>query len=68
MIVIGYNGARKVISGWREWIVWIAAAAVILAVASLALGVALTLLSFAVLALPVLLILALIVGLVQRRR
>ena len=61
MIVIYRNGERQVISGWREWLFWLAAAAVIVVLGCLALGFALTLFTVAIFALPIALVLALAV-------
>ncbi len=68
MIVIYQNGEKRIITGWREWLVWLAAAAMIVVVASLALGVALTLFTIALFALPIALLLFLLAALFQRRQ
>ena len=68
MIVIYQNGEKRVISGWREWLVWLAAAAAIVVIASLALGVALTLFTIALFTLPIAFLLALIAWHFQGRR
>ena len=68
MIVITRNGERQEISGWREWLAWIAAAAILAVVASLVLGFALTLFTIAIFTIPIAFVLALIAGLVQSRR
>ncbi len=68
MIVLYRNGERQVISGWREWLIWIAAAAIFVVVACLALGFALTLFTVAIFTIPIAFVLALIAGLVQSRR
>jgi hypothetical protein len=68
MIVIYRNGERQVISGWREWLLWIAAATILVVVACLALGFALTLFTVAIFTIPIAFVLALVAGLVQSRR
>lgn len=68
MIVIYRNGERQVISGWREWLFWLAAAAVIVVLGCLALGFALTLFTVAIFALPIALVLALLSGLFRSNR
>lgn len=68
MIVIYKNGERRVITGWREWLVWLAAGAVLVVLASLALGVALTLFTIAILTIPIAFVLALVASLFQSRR
>lgn len=67
MIVIYRNGEKRVISGWREWLIWLALAAAIVVIASLALGVALTLFTIALFTLPIAFVLFLLTGLFQRR-
>jgi hypothetical protein len=68
MIVIYRNGERQVISGWREWLAWIAAAVVLVVAGCLALGFALTLFTIAIFTIPIAFVLALVAGLVQSRR
>jgi hypothetical protein len=68
MIVIYRNGERQVISGWREWLIWIAAALIIVVLGSLILGLALTFFTIFLFALPVALGLAILVSLMQGRR
>lgn len=68
MIVIYRNGERQVISGWREWLIWIAAALMIVVLGSLMLGLALTFFTIFLFALPIALGLALIASLFQGRR
>ena len=67
MIVIYRNGVPQVISGWREWLLWIAAAVILVVFACLALGFALTLFTVAIFTIPLAVVLALIAGLVQSR-
>ena len=68
MIVLYRNGEQRVITGWREWLIWLATGVILVVLACLALGFALTLFTIAVFALPVAIVLALIAGLVQSRR
>jgi uncharacterized membrane protein len=68
MIVIYRNGERQEISGWREWLIWIAAAAIFAVVISLVLGFALTLFTIAIFTIPIAFVLALVAGVVQSRR
>lgn len=58
MIILYRNGERQVITGWREWLVWLLIAVAIVVIGCLALGFALTLFTVAVFALPVALLLA----------
>ncbi len=58
MIILYRNGERQVITGWREWLVWLLMAVAIVVIGCLALGFALTLFTVAVFALPVALLLA----------
>ena len=67
MIILYRNGEKRVISGWREWLIWLAVAAVIVVVGSLALGIALTLFTIALFAIPIAVALALIATLFHRR-
>lgn len=67
MIVINRNGERQVITGWREWLIWLAAGAVLVVLGCLALGFALTLFTIAIFTLPLAIVLALIAGLFQGR-
>lgn len=68
MIVINRNGEQRVITGWREWLIWIAVAVVIVVAGSLMLGLALTLFTVAIFTLPIAIVLALIAGFFQGRR
>ncbi len=68
MIIFYKNGEQRVITGWREWLIWLAAAVSLVVLACLALGFALTLFTIAIFALPVAIVLALLSGLVQSRR
>lgn len=68
MIVIYRNGERTVITGWREWLVWLAAALAIVVIGCLALGIALTLFTIVLFTLPIAIGLALLATLVQSRQ
>ncbi len=68
MIIINRNGEERVITGWREWLIWIAVAAMIVVIGSFLLGAALTLFTVAIFALPIAVVLMLIAGLFQGRR
>mgnify|MGYP000055231626 CR=1 FL=1 len=65
MIVLYRNGEQRVITGWREWLIWLAAGVILVVLACLALGFALTLFTIAIFALPVAIVLALLARLVQ---
>ncbi len=65
MIVLYRNGEQRVITGWREWLIWLAAGVILVVLACLALGVALTLFTIAIFALPVAIVLALLASLVR---
>lgn len=67
MIILYRNGEKRVITGWREWLFWLAAAAVLVVIACLALGVALTLFTVAIFTLPIAFVLALVAWLLQGR-
>lgn len=67
MIVIDRNGRRTVISGWREWLVWLAVAFGLVVIGGLVLGIALTVFSVALIAVPIAVVLAVIAGLLQNR-
>jgi uncharacterized membrane protein len=68
MIIINRSGEERVITGWREWLIWIAVAAMIVVIGSFLLGAALTLFTVAIFALPIAVVLMLIAGLFQGRR
>lgn len=65
MIVIYRNGVPTVISGWRAWLMLFVIALVTVFVVCLLLGIALTLATLFLFALPVLFVLALVVHLVH---
>lgn len=68
MIIINRNGEQRVITGWREWLIWIAVAAGIVVVGSLMLGAALTLFTVAIFTIPIAIVMMLIAGFIQGRR
>lgn len=68
MIVLNRNGERTVITGWREWLIWFALAVALVVIGCLALGFALTLLTVALFALPVAVLLIVLAGLFSRPR
>ena len=67
MIVIYRNGERTVITGWRAWLVFAAAAAVLVVLGCLALGVVLTLFTLFLFGLPIAIGLALLAPVLQSR-
>ena len=67
MIVIYRNGERTVITGWRAWLVCAAAAAVLVVLGCLALGVVLTLFTLFLFGLPIAIGLALLAPVLQSR-
>ena len=68
MIVIYRNGERSEITGWRAWLVFAAAAVVMVVIACLMLGAALTLFTLFLFGLPIAIGLALLASLFQMRR
>ena len=68
MIVIYRNGQPTVITGWRAWLVFAAAAVVMVVVGCLMLGAALTLFTLFLFGLPIAIGLAILASLVQGRR
>jgi succinate dehydrogenase hydrophobic anchor subunit len=68
MIVFYRNGVRTVVTGWRAWLLMIAAAVILVVVVCLTLGFALTLLTLALFALPVAIVLALLAQVFQSPR
>jgi hypothetical protein len=64
MIIIGRNGQRLAVTGWRAWLLYGVAALVLALVAvilvSLFLGIALTVVTVLLFGLPILLVLALV--------
>ena len=68
MMVIYRNGVRTVITGWREWLLMLAAAVMLVVVFCLTLGIALTLFTLVLFGLPLAIALALLVQVFQSRR
>lgn len=70
MIIIERNGQRSVFTGWRAWLIWLAIVVpatlllgiVVVALIGLILGVALSLATIAIFALPLAFVLAVTVG------
>lgn len=67
MIVLYRNGERTVISGWREWLIWLAVAIAVVVIGCLMLGFALTLFTIALFAFPIAIGLALLASVFSRR-
>lgn len=67
MIVLYRNGEKTVVTGWREWVIWLAVAVAVVVIGCLALGFALTLFTIALFALPVAIGLALLASVFNRR-
>lgn len=72
MIIISRNGRTRVVSGWRAWLLGcislVTGWAILLLVASLAIGLSLTFGLILLLALPALAGAALVAGYLNRRR
>jgi hypothetical protein len=68
MIVIYRNGVPTVITGWRAWLVMLAAALAFVVIAGLVLGVALTVWTVLLFALPLMILFGLIATWWQSRR
>lgn len=66
MIVLYRNGEKTVITGWREWLIWLAIAVAVVVIGCLALGFALTLFTIALFALPIAIGLALLASIFSR--
>jgi hypothetical protein len=60
MIVIYRNGVPTVVTGWRAWLIMLAAALAFVVIAGLVLGVALTVWTVLLFALPVMVVFGLI--------
>lgn len=67
MIVLYRNGEKTVITGWRAWLILLAVAVGLVVIGALLLGFALTLVSLAIFAIPVAVVLALVAALFTRR-
>lgn len=68
MIVIYRNGVPTVITGWRAWLIMLAAALAFVVIAGLILGVALTVWTVLLFALPLMILLGLTATWWQSRR
>ena len=68
MLVIYRNGIPTVITGWRAWLLMLAASIVMVIVVCLTLGFALTMFTLFVFGLPLVFALAFLVHLFQSRR
>jgi hypothetical protein len=68
MIVIYRNGVPTVITGWRAWLIMLVAALAFVVVAGLVLGIALTVWTVLLFALPVMILFGLIATWWQSRR
>lgn len=68
MIVIYRNGVPTVVTGWRAWLMIFAGALAFVAVAGLVLGLALTVWTVMLVALPVMVVFGLIATWLQSRR
>jgi hypothetical protein len=67
MIIIHRNGVRTVITGWRAWLIMLAAALLFVVVVCLMLGFALTLLTLMLFAVPLAIVLGLLAQLFSSR-
>ncbi len=68
MIVYSKNGVPKVITGWRAWLMLIAGAIAFVVIGGLMLGVALTVWTILLFALPVAVLIGLIMSLFAPKR
>jgi hypothetical protein len=68
MIVIYRNGVPTVITGWRAWLIILAAALAFVVITGLVLGLALTVWTVMLFALPVMIVFGLIATWLQSRR
>jgi hypothetical protein len=68
MIVIYRNGVPTVITGWRAWIIMLAAALAFVVIAGLVLGIALTVWTVLLFALPLMILFGLVATWWQSRR
>jgi hypothetical protein len=68
MIVIYRNGVPTVVTGWRAWLIMLAAALAFVVIAVLILGVALTVWTVLLFALPLMILFVLIATWWQSRR
>ncbi|MBY0224921.1 MAG: hypothetical protein K2Q28_03855 [Hyphomicrobium sp.] len=68
MIVIYRNGVPTVVSGWRAWLIMLAAALAFVVIAGLVLGIALTIWTVLLFALPLMILFGLVATWWQTRR
>ncbi len=68
MIVIYRNGVPTVITGWRAWIIMLAAALAFVVIAGLVLGIALTVWTVLLFSLPLMILFGLVATWWQSRR
>jgi hypothetical protein len=68
MIVIYRNGVPTVVTGWRAWLIMLAGALAFVVIMGLVLGLALTVWTVMLFALPVMIVFGLIATWLQSRR
>ena len=68
MIVIYRNGVPTVVTGWRAWLIMLAGALAFVVIMGLVLGLALTVWTVMLFALPVMVVFGLIANWLQSRR
>lgn len=68
MIVIYRNGVPTVVTGWRAWLIMLGAAVAFVVIMGLVLGLALTVWTIMLFALPVMVVFGLIATWLQLRR
>ena len=68
MIVIYRNGVPTVVTGWRAWLIMLGGALAFVVVAALVLGIALTVWTVLLFALPLMVVFGLIATWLQSRR
>jgi hypothetical protein len=68
MIVIYRNGVPTVVTGWRAWLIMLAGALAFVVITGLVLGLALTVWTVMLFALPVMVVFGLIATWLQSRR
>lgn len=68
MIVIYRNGVPTVITGWRAWLIMLGAAVALIVIWGLVLGIALTVWSMLLFALPLMILFGLIANWLSSRR
>lgn len=67
MIVYSKNGAPQVVTGWKAWLILIAGAIAFVVIGGLMLGIALTMWTIALFALPIALIIGVVMSLFAPR-